>query len=175
MTSCRREADHDDARPDAVRKNRAVRRSLIGLSTLALTVATFLPGQMSATAAPTAVTVAEAKAQIEQLEVEAEALDQEYVGVKEQLDRGRAKLQRKQEDVKEQTEKVADIKLQVGQVAEHFSLGIVVTSHHNVAVGSRLAAVVQVADGISSCIPHPGDRSTVIRSGDWANGNNGCI
>jgi cell wall-associated NlpC family hydrolase len=117
LTSCRREADHDDERSGAVRENRAVRRSLIGLSTLALTVATFLPGGMSASAAPTAVTVAEAKAQIEQLEVEAEALDQEYVGVKEQLDQGRAKLQRKQEDVEEQTEKVAEIKLKVGQVA----------------------------------------------------------
>ena len=117
LTSCRREADHDDERSGAVRKNRAVRRSLIGLSTLALTVATFLPGGMSASAAPTAVTVAEAKAQIEQLEVEAEALDQEYVGVKEQLDQGRAKLQRKQDDVEEQTEKVAAIKLKVGQVA----------------------------------------------------------
>jgi cell wall-associated NlpC family hydrolase len=117
LTSCRREADHDDERSGAVRENRAVRRSLIGLSTLALTVATFLPGGMSASAAPTAVTVAEAKAQIEQLEVEAEALDQEYVGVKEQLDQGRAKLQRKQDDVEEQTEKVAEIKLKVGQVA----------------------------------------------------------
>ena len=109
LTSCRREADHDDERSGAVRENRAVRRSLIGLSTLALTVATFLPGGMTAAAAPTAVTVAEAKAQIEQLEVEAEALDQEYVGVKEQLDQGRAKLQRKQDDVEKQTAKVADI------------------------------------------------------------------
>jgi cell wall-associated NlpC family hydrolase len=63
------------------------------------------------------VTVAEAKAQIEQLEVEAEALDQNYVGVKEQLDQGRAKLALKQADVAEQTRKVKEIRLQVGQVA----------------------------------------------------------
>jgi cell wall-associated NlpC family hydrolase len=95
-----------------------VRKSLIGLSTLALTVATFaLPSAVPASAAPTAVTVAEAKAQIEQLEVEAEALDQNYVGVKEQLDQGRAKLALKQADVAEQTRKVKEIRLQVGQVA----------------------------------------------------------
>jgi cell wall-associated NlpC family hydrolase len=95
-----------------------VRKSLVGLSTLALTVATFaLPGALPASAAPTAVTVAEAKAQIEQLEVEAEALDQNYVGVKEQLDQGRAKLALKQADVAEQTRKVKKIRLQVGQVA----------------------------------------------------------
>ena len=107
LTSCRREADHDDERSGAVRDNRAVRRSLIGLSTLALTVATFLPGASTASAAPTAVTVAEAKAQIEQLEVEAAAIDQEYVGVREQLEAGRAKLERKQADVQAQAAKVA--------------------------------------------------------------------
>jgi cell wall-associated NlpC family hydrolase len=118
LTSCRREADHADPRSGAVRTNRTVRKSLIGLSTLALTVATFaLPSAVPASAAPTAVTVAEAKAQIEQLEVEAEALDQNYVGVKEQLDQGRAKLALKQADVAEQTRKVKEIRLQVGQVA----------------------------------------------------------
>jgi cell wall-associated NlpC family hydrolase len=94
-----------------------VRKSVIGLSTLALTVATFIPGASTASAAPTAVTVAEAKAQIEQLQVEAEAIDQEWVGVKQQLDAGRAKLARKQADVRAQTAKVARVKRQVGQVA----------------------------------------------------------
>jgi len=118
LTSSRREADHDEARSGAVRMTRTARKSLVGLSTLALTVATFaLPGGLAATAAPVAVTVPEAKAQIDQLEVEAEALDQQYVGVKEQLDQGRAKLQRKQDDVEDQTRKVARIRLQVGQVA----------------------------------------------------------
>ena len=94
-----------------------MRKSVIGLSTLALTVATFLPGASTASAAPTAVTVAEAKAQIEQLEVEAAAIDQQYVGVKEQLDAGRAKLEQKQADVRVQAAKVARVKRQVGQVA----------------------------------------------------------
>ncbi|SDS06432.1 Cell wall-associated hydrolase, NlpC family [Friedmanniella luteola] len=114
MTSHRREADHDLR---AVRATRTVRKSVIGLSTLALTVATFLPGASTASAAPTAVTIAEAKAQIEQLEVESAAIDQEWVGVKEQLDAGRAKLARKQADVRTQTAKVARVKRQVGQVA----------------------------------------------------------
>lgn len=94
-----------------------MRGSVIGLSTLALTVATFVPGASTASAAPAAVTIAEAKAQIEQLQVEASAIDQEYAGVKEQLDAGRAKLVRKQADVKTQTAKVARVKRQVGQVA----------------------------------------------------------
>jgi cell wall-associated NlpC family hydrolase len=118
LTSCRREADHNDPRSRAVRTSRTGRKSLIGLSTLALTVAAFaLPSAVPASAAPTAVTVAEARAQIDQLEVEAEALDQNYVGVKEQLDQGRAKLALKQADVAEQTRKVKEIRLQVGQVA----------------------------------------------------------
>jgi cell wall-associated NlpC family hydrolase len=94
-----------------------VRRFAVGLSTLALTVATFVPGASTASAAPTAVTIAEAKAQIEQLEVESAAIDQEWVGVKEQLDAGRVKLERKQADVKAQQAKVARVKRQVGQVA----------------------------------------------------------
>ena len=94
-----------------------MRKSVIGLSTLALTVASFIPATTSASAAPTAVTIAEAKAQIEQLEVEAAAIDQQWVGVKEQLDAGRAKLARKQADVAVQTAKVARVKRQVGQVA----------------------------------------------------------
>ncbi len=89
----------------------------MGLSTLALTVATFIPATVPASAAPAAVTIAEAKAQIEQLEVEASAIDQQWVGVKEQLDAGRAKLERKQADLKLQAAKVERVKRQVGQVA----------------------------------------------------------
>ena len=116
MTARRHEADQ--LGPAALRRNRTLRRSLLGASTSALVALTFaLPVAQPASAAPTAVTIADAKAQMEQLEVEAEALDQKYLGVKEQLDEGRAQLERKQEDVEAQTEKVKDIKLQVGQVA----------------------------------------------------------
>ena len=116
MTARRREADHD-LRSRAVRSTRPARKFVVGLSTLALTVASFIPAATSASAAPTAVTIAEAKAQIEQLQVESSGIDQQWLGVKEELDAGRAKLTRKQADVAVQTAKVARVKRQVGQVA----------------------------------------------------------
>jgi cell wall-associated NlpC family hydrolase len=63
------------------------------------------------------LTVEDAKAQISTLETEAEALDQQYIGVKEQLDRGRLKLKLKKADVAAQEAKVSRMKLHVGQVA----------------------------------------------------------
>ena len=63
------------------------------------------------------LTVEDAKAQISTLETEAEALDQQYVGVKEQLDRGRLKLKLKKADVAAQEAKVSRMRLHVGQVA----------------------------------------------------------
>lgn len=100
-------------------RSRALRRSVIALSTAALTTLVFaFPGTTTpAVAAPTALTIAEAKAQIEQLEVEAAAIDQDYVGVKEQIDQGRAKLTAKESDVEDQAAKVEQIKRQVGRVA----------------------------------------------------------
>ena len=116
MTSRRREADQRV--PAAVRANWTRRRSLLGASMSALVALAFaLPVSLPAHAAPTPVTIADAKAQIEQLEVEAEALDQKYLGVKQQLDEGRAQLERKQDEVEAQTQKVKEIRLQVGQVA----------------------------------------------------------
>ena len=70
----------------------------------------------TATADPP-LTVAEAKARITQLEIDASAIDQEYVDVKEQLDAGKAVLKRKQADVRAQTAQVRRLKFQVGQVA----------------------------------------------------------
>lgn len=111
MTSRIREAN--TARP----KTRAVRALTVGLSTMALTAAIFaLPAGQSAQAAP-ALTVAEAKAQIEQLTTDAAAIDQEYAGVKEQVDQGKAKLAQKQTDLKAQAAQVTKMKSQVGQVA----------------------------------------------------------
>ena len=68
-------------------------------------------------AADPPLTVAEAKALIDQLETDASAIDQDYVEIKDQLDKGRAKLKLKQADVKAQTARVAKLKFQVGQVA----------------------------------------------------------
>ena len=63
------------------------------------------------------LTVAEAKARITQLETDASALDQDYVEISDQVDKGRARLKLKQADLAVQTAKVAKLKLQVGQVA----------------------------------------------------------
>ena len=64
-----------------------------------------------------AVTIAEAKAQIEQLQVDAEALDQDYLAVKQQVDASKADLALKQQDAQAQAQKVDALRKQVGQAA----------------------------------------------------------
>jgi cell wall-associated NlpC family hydrolase len=71
----------------------------------------------SPAAAQPPITVAEAKALIEQLQNDAAGIEQQYTGVREQIKEGRAQLRLKPADVKAQTDKVAQIRLQVGQVA----------------------------------------------------------
>jgi cell wall-associated NlpC family hydrolase len=89
----------------------------MGVSALALAVSIFSgPGSAPAAADPP-LTVAEAKAQVDQLEVDAAAIDQEAVGVKVRLAAGNKLLAMKQEDVRQQTANVARIRKQVGQVA----------------------------------------------------------
>ena len=75
-----------------------------------------VPQAQSAAAAPP-LTVADAKAQIEQLEIDAAAIDQDYAAVKEELDSGRVKVGQKRADAKAQADKVERLKAQVGQVA----------------------------------------------------------
>jgi peptidoglycan DL-endopeptidase CwlO len=86
------------------------------VTSVGLGVALVIPAGVPAAADPP-LTVAEAKALIDQLETDAAAIDQEYVEIKDQLDKGRAKLKLKQADVKAQTARVAKLKFQVGQVA----------------------------------------------------------
>jgi cell wall-associated NlpC family hydrolase len=118
VTSRHRETNRGDRPSGAVRGPRALRRLVVGGSSLALAAVAFsLPGAQLAHAAPAALTVAEAKAQIEQLQTEAEAIDQDYVGVQQQIDEGRAELAQKQSDAQLQAAKVAATKRQVGQVA----------------------------------------------------------
>ncbi len=96
---------------------RTARAVVLGLSSLALGATVFaLPSGPVAVAAPP-VTIADAKAQIAQLQVDAEALDQDYIGVKEQVDQAKAQLALKQQDMKAQAAKVAAMRRQVGQVA----------------------------------------------------------
>ncbi|HWJ52078.1 MAG TPA: NlpC/P60 family protein [Propionibacteriaceae bacterium] len=85
-------------------------------TSVGLSVALAVPASTPAAADPP-LTVAEAKARIDQLETDASAIDQEYVEIKDQLDKKQAKLKLKQADVKAQTARVAKLKFQVGQVA----------------------------------------------------------
>jgi cell wall-associated NlpC family hydrolase len=92
------------------------RAAALGLTSLALGAALFAGPAMTASADP-AVTVADAKAQIEQLQVDAEALDQDYLAVQQQVDASKADLAQKQQDAQAQAQKVDALRKQVGQAA----------------------------------------------------------
>ena len=83
---------------------------------MALTALFVFPASLPAAADPP-LTAAEARRLIKQLETDAAAIDQQYAGVKEQIKQGRAQLKLKQADAQAQIDKVARMKLQVGQVA----------------------------------------------------------
>jgi cell wall-associated NlpC family hydrolase len=80
-------------------------------------IAALMAGSGQPAQAEPPLTVAEAKALIAQLETDAEAIDQEYVEIDEQLAKGKAKLKLKRADVKAQAKRVEKLKFQVGQVA----------------------------------------------------------
>ncbi len=88
----------------------------LGLTSLALGTAVFAGPAATASADP-AVTVAEAKAQIEQLQVDAEALGQDYLGVQQQVLASKADIAQKQQDTQLQAQKVDTLRKQVGQAA----------------------------------------------------------
>ena len=92
-----------------------MRNAALGLSALALTGALVAAPQLAQADPP--LTVDEAKAQIAELETEAAAIDQEYVGVKQGLAQSAAQLKLKKADVKSQTTKVQRLRVQAGQVA----------------------------------------------------------
>jgi cell wall-associated NlpC family hydrolase len=95
---------------------RAAKAAALGLTSLALGAALFA-GPVATASADPAVTIAEAKAQIEQLQVDAEALDQDYLSVKQQVDASKADLALKQQDAQQQAQKVSALRKQVGQAA----------------------------------------------------------
>lgn len=74
---------------------------------------------MTASADPTdtPLTVDDAKAQVAALQADAEATDQQYVAVKEQIKTSKATLTQKRAEVAEQTAKVDAMRQQIGQVA----------------------------------------------------------
>src|SRR5215216_3909755 len=105
---------------DGATRSRTLGSMLLGALSISVSATLLVLSAATASADPP-LTVEEAKAQIATLETEAEALDQQYVGVKDQLDRGRAKLNLKKADLTTQVAKVGRMKLQVGQVAlAHF-------------------------------------------------------
>jgi cell wall-associated NlpC family hydrolase len=100
-----------------LRETRATARgAALGLTSLALGAALFA-GPVATASADPAVTIAEAKAQIEQLQVDAEALDQDYLGIQQQVNASKADLAQKQQDAQAQAQKVAALRKQVGQAA----------------------------------------------------------
>jgi peptidoglycan DL-endopeptidase CwlO len=96
--------------------HRGIRGATLGLASVGLTALFLVPTSVPAAATPP-VTMDEAKKQIAQLQTEAAAIDQQYSGVKEQIKQGEEELKLKQADLTAQTDKVAQMKLQVGQVA----------------------------------------------------------
>jgi cell wall-associated NlpC family hydrolase len=96
---------------------RVCRTALLCLPSLALAAALLIAPAGAPAAADPPLTVEEAKAQIAALQAEAEAIDQQYIDVKHQLDAGKAKLKLKHADVAAQIAQVKRIKFQVGQVA----------------------------------------------------------
>ena len=94
----------------------ALRTILLGLTSLGLAATFAFPTGGPAAAAPPP-TVAEAQAQIAQLEIDAAAIDQDYAGVQESIKTAKRSLTLKQADVEAQAAKVNKMKAQVGQVA----------------------------------------------------------
>ena len=100
-----------------LRETRGAARGLaLGLTSLALGAAMFA-GPASTASADPAVTIAEAKAQIEQLQVDAEALDQTYLAVQQQVTASKSELALKQQDAQAKAQKVDALRKQVGQAA----------------------------------------------------------
>ena len=96
---------------------RVCRTALLCLPSLALAAALLIVPAGAPAAADPPLTVEQARAQIAALQAEAEAIDQQYLDVKHQLDAGKAKLKLKHADVDAQVAQVKRIKFQVGQVA----------------------------------------------------------
>jgi peptidoglycan DL-endopeptidase CwlO len=95
---------------------RSLRIAAVAFVSVALSALVVFPASVPAAAEPP-LTVAEARALINQLQTDAAGIDQQYAGVKEQIKEGRAQLGLKQADVQAQTEEVGQLKLQVGQIA----------------------------------------------------------
>jgi cell wall-associated NlpC family hydrolase len=108
------------SRASEIGRGRSIRRgasmAALGLALVALGVSGISPAGLPAAADPP-LTVAQARDLIKQLQTDAARIDQQYSDVKEQIKQGRAQLRLKQTDVRAQTEKIGEMKLEVGQIA----------------------------------------------------------
>ncbi|WP_432559141.1 NlpC/P60 family protein [Granulicoccus sp. GXG6511] len=96
----------------ATRRQKALRAGVLG-ATIATLVVTGFP--VTGHADPD--TVAKAKAEVDKLAMEAAALDQDALAAQGKLDEAQKRLATREDDVKKQTERVAVMRSQVGQVA----------------------------------------------------------
>jgi cell wall-associated NlpC family hydrolase len=93
------------------------RKALYGLPVVALGATLLVGAQGQVALAEPPLTVEDAKAQIEQHEAEAAGLDQEYNDVKLEIKDAEKTLAQKQQNLKAQRAKIAQLKKIVGQVA----------------------------------------------------------
>jgi cell wall-associated NlpC family hydrolase len=91
---------------------KTIRATVLGALSITLVLTGF---PAAANADPDAV--ARAKAEVDELAMEAAALDQDALAAQQRLDDARKRLVTREADVKAQTEKVATMRTQVGQVA----------------------------------------------------------
>lgn len=96
----------------ASRKQKAMRSGVLGAAIAALVVTSF---PLAANADPEAV--AKAKIEVDRLAMEAAALDQDALAAQGKLEEAQKRLTTRENDVRAQTEKVAAMRTQVGQVA----------------------------------------------------------
>lgn len=96
---------------------RGFRRGAVAVASgMALATAGLLTAPQ-ASADPAPQTIAQAKAQVAKLQQQAEVADQDYLALKEKLDRSQQELTDKQSDLDAETKKVAQMRAQVSKVA----------------------------------------------------------
>jgi cell wall-associated NlpC family hydrolase len=99
-------------------QQRGIRRSVVAVGLgMAVTAAGFVMSPLEAAADPAPETIAQAKAQVSKLQQEAEVADQDYLALKEKLQRSRQDLQDKQADLDAESKKVAQMREQISKVA----------------------------------------------------------
>jgi peptidoglycan DL-endopeptidase CwlO len=96
---------------------RGVRRGVVGAASGLAVITVFAVGPQQASAEPAPQTIAQAKAQVAKLQQQAEAADQDFLALKEKLDKSQQDLKEKQADVDTQSKKVAQMREQVSKVA----------------------------------------------------------